>query len=371
MRGSSSRASRNDLAQATDAAAVVCDSAQMRRAGQCPIPVASQQQGQRKPTKTFKDMRVKVFYNYFGVVPWLGVFLLGLLLAACDGCRAQESETVIPVTGATPVVVSVAVGPARAPIPIAGVQAFTATAIYSDGSSRDVTGTARWTSGDVGVASIVPTSGLATGLASGTTRILASYAGKTDATTLTVTATTLVSVRVTPIRSKLHMGIQQGLLASALFSDGSVRDVTTTAVWTSRAPLVAAVVAGNGVVTGISAGSAQVTVAFGGKTAVASVTVPNAVLAAIAVTPATATAQIGGTTQFVAMGTFSDGSQALLGTAAIWSSANPLIASVAPTSGQVAALSAGTAHITATWEGKTATAVMVVSGPDRRVSQSP
>ncbi|QTN30727.1 DUF3494 domain-containing protein [Rhodoferax sp. AJA081-3] len=59
----------------------------------------------------------------------------------------------------------------------------------------------------------------------------------------------------------------------ATYSDGSVADITTAAVWASSAPLVASVVANTGVATGVSAGSAVVTALSGGKSASATVTV--------------------------------------------------------------------------------------------------
>ncbi len=312
---------------------------------------------------------MKTFHNFFGAIPWLAVCLFGLLLAACGGnsvpvvaaAKPSVATTPSPVQPVVPVLVAVAVSPPQATIPTAAVQPFTAVARYSDGSVRDVTASARWASASETIASVAGSPGLATGVASGTSDISASLAGISGSATLTVTPATLVSVVVTPAKAMLQMGISQGLLASALFTDGSVWDVTNTAVWSSHAPLVAAVVAGTGVTTGVSAGTARVTAAFGGKTTVATVKVPVAKLVSIAVTPAVAQVQPGDTRLFVATGTYSDGSSAKLGGAAVWSSTTQQVAQVVPTSGLASALHGGSSLITATSSGKSATATLTVS----------
>ncbi len=82
---------------------------------------------------------------------------------------------------------SIVVEPA-APVILTGEQrAFTATAILSDGTSADVTSIVVWSSSQPGIASIT-TTGVATGVAAGTTTIGAERSGVTGSTTLTVAA---------------------------------------------------------------------------------------------------------------------------------------------------------------------------------------
>ncbi len=314
---------------------------------------------------------MKVFYNYFGVAPWLTVLMLGLFLVACGGSSAQQPSMPKPTTGVPLELVAVSVTPGEASVPTAGVQSFVASASYVDGSSRSVTSSATWTSDNASVATVTPKSGSATGIAKGTAVISASFGGMTGSATLTVTSATPVSVVVTPVTAKLQMGITQDLLASALFSDGSIMDVTNTAVWSSQAPMVAAVVTGTGVVTGISKGSAVVSAAFAGHTGVANIEVPAARLVAIAVSAPASSARVGDTRQLLALGTYSDGSHVELGTAANWSSITPQVASVAPTTGLTTALQPGSAVITATSAGKIAAATLVVSAPSTPARQTP
>lgn len=279
-----------------------------------------------------------------------------LITASFSG---QTSSVTMTVTSAS--LQSLAVAPSSATIPINGIQAFTAMASYSDGSSRDVTAYTGWASATAGVGAIVQTSGVAKGLASGTSLITASFSGQTASASLTVSSATLLSVTVTPATAVVQIGIARPLAAKAMYSDGSETDITATAQWSSSAPLVAAVVANTGVVTGLSTGTAVVTAASGGKSGSAAVTVPAVTLVSIAVTPATATLQLGDTKAFVATGTYSDGSTVNVSTAAAWTSTKPLVATVVSNSGLATGLSAGSTLITATSGGKIGSATLTVS----------
>ena len=69
-----------------------------------------------------------------------------------------------------------------------GTLQFTAIGVYSNGSSRDITSLAAWSSGTPATATIGAGTGLATLVAAGTTVITATLGGKSDTSTLTVTA---------------------------------------------------------------------------------------------------------------------------------------------------------------------------------------
>ena len=87
-------------------------------------------------------------------------------------------STTVTVTAAT--LVSISVAPASITVVVGTTRQFTAAAIYSDGSSRDVTGMATWQSDKPAVASISTngvTRGQAKALSAGTATIQASYGG--------------------------------------------------------------------------------------------------------------------------------------------------------------------------------------------------
>jgi alpha-tubulin suppressor-like RCC1 family protein len=71
-------------------------------------------------------------------------------------------------------------------------------------------------------------------------------------------------------------------------------------------------------------------------------------LTAIEITPSNPQAQISAKQQFVAIGTFSDGSSADITAQAIWASSSPSVASINSRSGLAAVLAAGTTSISAT-----------------------
>jgi hypothetical protein len=74
---------------------------------------------------------------------------------------------------------------------------FTAIGLFSDGSTQDLTATVHWESSDHGVAKVsnaARSRGLATGVAAGTTEILARAGDIEGSTTLTVTDAVLVTI---------------------------------------------------------------------------------------------------------------------------------------------------------------------------------
>jgi hypothetical protein len=102
-------------------------------------------------------------------------------------------------------VVSINVTPAAASIPVNGTQQYSATAIFSDGSSSDVTTNAGtvWNSASSSVATFAAppvVTGIATGLAIGTSNITATYtvAGVPTTSTGSVILTVIAAVSANP-----------------------------------------------------------------------------------------------------------------------------------------------------------------------------
>ena len=67
---------------------------------------------------------------------WFMAFMLAALTAGCGGGSGGGA----PILG-LPSVVSLTVNPATATVPITGFQQYTATAVYSNGTSSNVTAT--------------------------------------------------------------------------------------------------------------------------------------------------------------------------------------------------------------------------------------
>ncbi|MFT3698693.1 MAG: Ig-like domain-containing protein [Kofleriaceae bacterium] len=231
-----------------------------------------------------------------------------------------------------------------------------ATGVYSDGSVADLTKSVTWTSSAPAIAtvsSVIANAGLVTGVAQGTATITASLSGKTATTTVTVTSAILSSIQL-PSQLTVPKGLSVPVIATGVYSDGSLADITTSVTWSSSAPAVASVsgVAGSiGVVTGNAVGSATVTASLNGQSSTVTVQVTSAVLQAIQLPATTQIVPRGLTLPIVATGIYSDGSIAQLTSSVTWSSSAPGIASVSnlvANAGLVTGIAEGTTTVTAT-----------------------
>lgn len=88
-------------------------------------------------------------------------------------------------------------------------------------------------------------------------------------------APTVQSVRVFPTSRVLDKSADQQLLVTAVYSDGSTRDVTDAASYSTNSPVVADVVSGGLVQTGVVPGPAAITVNYMGQVAAAKIIVPQ------------------------------------------------------------------------------------------------
>jgi Bacterial Ig-like domain (group 2) len=104
-----------------------------------------------------------------------------------DNCGGAAYTTVnLTVSGTTKTIKSIAVTPSAASFAMDSTEQFTATANYSDGSTANITSTAAWSMGNTSVATIT-SSGLATGVASGTSSVMAAESGATGSAAASVT----------------------------------------------------------------------------------------------------------------------------------------------------------------------------------------
>ena len=129
-------------------------------------------------------------------------------------------------------------------------------------------------------------------------------------------------------------------------------------VWSTLSSAIATV-NGNGVVTGVALGQTQVIAAANGIQAQAAVTVIPIPVATVAVTPVTVSL-VAGTTQQLTVVTRDAANNVLTGRVVTWTVLDQSKATV-DANGLVTAVAAGTTTITATSEGKTGTAQIIVT----------
>ncbi|MCH8841596.1 MAG: Ig-like domain-containing protein [SAR324 cluster bacterium] len=266
-------------------------------------------------------------------------------LAACaDGGSSGG------IGGSIPELTAISVAPGTAAIEPAEALQFTATGSYSDGSSKDLTTTVNWSSGNTSVAT-VDSNGLALGVADGTASITAIDldSGLGDNATLTVeTPTVLLSISLTPTAATIAEGNTQPFTAMGTYSGGNSVDLSTTVNWSSGNMAVATVNAA-GLALGVADGTTSITAIDPdsglGDSADLTVDTP-VVLSSISLTPSAAAIAEGDTQQFAAMGAYSDGSSEDLTTTVNWSSGNTAVATV-DAAGLALGVADGTASITA------------------------
>ncbi len=101
--------------------------------------------------------------------------------------------------------------------------------------------------------------GLATGIAAGTSQITATLGSVTStARTLTVIkSVSLQSIAVTPSNPSINQSQTQQFTATGTYSDGSTKNITTSVSWTSSNTAVAAIGVNTGLATGIAAGTSK------------------------------------------------------------------------------------------------------------------
>lgn len=243
---------------------------------------------------------------------------------------------------------------------------FIAMGSFNDGGTRDITHQVTWSSSNPALLSIGAGNGLAFGTGAGNVTVTATLGSVTDSVPFTITNATITSIAITPASKSIPTGAHAHFTATGTFSDASTQDLTTSVSWTSSNTSVATVgsTSGNyGLATGVSPGNANISATFtyGGATANGTValTVTSATLSSITLTPVNAIIAPASGLQYVAQGTFSDGTVQYMSPYVTWSSSDTSVATVS-VAGVATGQSAGTATITAQSGSVSATASLVV-----------
>ena len=277
------------------------------------------------------------------------------ITATSEGKVGASTIVVIPVPVAT-----VTVAPATQTVIVgSATPAFTATT--KDAGGHVLTGRAvAWSSSDDNIATIDPSTGIATGVAAGTVTITATSEGKTGTATLTVNPVPVATVTVAPSTQSVDVGATTPAFTATLKdADGNVL-TGRTVTWSSSDDATATVDA-NGVATGVAPGTVTITAKSEGKSGTATLTVNPIAVGSVTVAPPTMSIVDGtvATTLFVAT-TRDAANHILTGRTIAWTSSNDAIATI-DNQGRSTGQSPGTVTITATSEGKSGTASLTVT----------
>ncbi len=272
---------------------------------------------------------------------------------------SMSATATLTVTPAT--LTSIVVTPVTTVVGVKGNVQFTATGVFTDNSTQDLSSQAAWSSSVASVA-LISNTGLATGLSAGATTITANYGGLSGSATLNVSTATLISITVTPANPIVppHSKIQ--LTATGNFSDGSHLVLSGVSWRTSSAKY--AMVSGSGVVRTKKSSNKVVPVSasLNGITGTTQLTITSMTVQSLSLTPSNATMAVGTTQPFALIGTFSDGVTTVdLTPSARWQTSNYHYA-VINRSGIATGLGAGSVTITGSYQNLTpATTTLTVS----------
>ena len=203
----------------------------------------------------------------------------GLATGVQDGTStisaALDGITGTGVLVVTPVLKSIAVTPADPTVPNGESDGFTATGVFADNSTMNLTNYVTWASANTATATISNVAGsfgVASTLATGTSSISATFEGVTGSALLTVSPAVLTSISVSSTGANINEGATDQLTASGLYSDNSTQNLTGLVTWSSSAPTVATV-SSAGVASGVAQGVATISASYQGITGATGLTV--------------------------------------------------------------------------------------------------
>lgn len=284
--------------------------------------------------------------------------------AACPGTFCGQGT----VNVGPPALVSIAVAPTTPTLPFGSVQQFTATGTYSDGSTQPLTGSVTWTPSDNSKLCFTscPVT-LAAGQAiaesaSGSVTVMASFMGvNSPLDTVSFAKAAIASIKVTPKNPSVPSGAKQQFTAKGTYTDrtvctfncaGDASHSAASVTWRST-NLQAATIISSGLATATgSNGSSTIEAMSGSVVGSTTMTVTPAALKSIDVEPASISIGASTTQQYIATGTFTDGTMQNLTAGVNWNSDNTAIATISNSSGSeglaTGVTAGGPANITAT-----------------------
>ena len=274
------------------------------------------------------------------------------ITASAGGASANAAVTVSAGTVST-----VSVSPGSASLVAGATQQLVATSTDNTGSV--VTGqTYSWKSSDASIVSVSST-GVATGAHIGSATVTATAGGVSGQSTITIAAGPVSTVAITPATGSVQQG--KTLQLSASFTDVAGNPVPATSLsWTSSNTAAAAVTSA-GLVTGMAAGTANVTATANGKSKSAAITVTAIAaptLSSLTLSPGSTTLATGAKQTFTVAGTWSDASTTA--PAVTYTATGGAITSAGV---YTAGTTAGTFRVVATSGSKADSSVVTITAP--------
>jgi uncharacterized protein YjdB len=279
------------------------------------------------------------------------------ITAAAGGKTATAAVTVTSKS-----LLSIAATPNPITVPVGGNQTITVKGTYDNGTTATIASGLTFTSSATSTVGVSP-DGIVLGKAAGNATITVAVGSITTQVPVTVTASQISALAISPSPVSLFVSQTQALTVTATFSDGSSGTISTGLTWLTS-DQTKATVSDAGLVTAIAAGPATITASAattaGAVTATVNVTVNPLVLQSIAAAPASVALAVGGTQQLTITGTYQAGITANLTATSTFSGYDTAVCAV-NTAGLVTAIAVGSTTVTVNAAGKSTTVAVSVT----------
>lgn len=310
---------------------------------------------------------------YFFVKFFISVIVVTLSIAL-SGCGGSSSPSSVPNTPVPPSAPTPTPTPTPTPVPDVTLDSITLSAVtdtlkvpqtlqisatgsYSDGSTENITDLVSWTSSDSSVLEISENGTINT-KAAGIALVTASLDNTSSQQSISVKQLTDISISPNSVTIAENTSAQLSVVG--LYSDNSVEDFDNIIVWQSSSNDIAIVNEANQL-QGLSEGSTAISASIQNLSTQISVEVTPATLQSINVLSSVNELPAGLSTQFTAVGVYSDGSEQDLSTQVQWSVSDTAKANIEASTGLLSAIEAGVTLVTASKQGIIANAPLLIN----------
>lgn len=243
-----------------------------------------------------------------------------------------------PITVSASTISTVTITPAAPSVAVGLSKQFTATGLFSDGTTQDITYDVAWASSSLAFATFSndpANKGLVQAIAAGTSEITATFGGVNATSIITVSEPVLKSITLSPTNPTLLTLSTRRLAVTGTYSDGLTADLSSQVTWTSSDTDIATI-AGDGTATALKPGSATISATLGSVSATTNLKATGGYLTGISVSPAAVTLVKDTAGRISATGTFSNGSTRDITGAVTWTPIDASLATVTLAGGSLA-----------------------------------
>jgi hypothetical protein len=233
--------------------------------------------------------------------------------------KVQSPKVILTVTNAT--LGSISLTPNNSTIPLGAMLQYTATGMYSDGTTQDITNTVTWSISNLTLATINATGMLTPVQVTSAVIVVATQGVVSGSTNLAITAATLNSIIVTPANLTIPLTKNTQYTAAGIYSDGTTQNITSSVTWSSSVSAVATisnVLGSSGLATPVAVGSTVIKATLGAISGTTNLTGIAPILASITITPSNVSTPLGINQQYTAIGSYTDGTTADITDSVVW-----------------------------------------------------